>query len=83
MGHCVIALSYPVMQKHLLNANDPPLMSRVVVKPSKSTPILKIKLSQFWFPRVDVTTTRRTQTVMKLKLETKKYVSLSLDFDTN
>ena len=66
------------MREHLLNAGDPLLMSLVVVKPLKETPIRRTRPLQFPFRKA-----RWAQTAMDLKLETMRYISLGLDFGTN
>jgi hypothetical protein len=84
MGHHVVTSFFLVMQKCLLNASDPPLMTRMAsAMLFKLIPIWRTRPSRFLFPTVDVMTTHRTQTAMKLKSEMKRYGSLSLDFGTN
>ena len=77
-GHCVIVLSNLVMHEHLLNADDLLLMSLVVAKPLKETPIQRTRPLQFPFWKACW-----AQTAMDLKLETMRYISLGLDFGTN
>jgi hypothetical protein len=72
MGCPVVASFYPEMQKHLLNASDPPPMTHMAMS-FKLTLILKIKLSQFLFLRVDTMMTRRTRAAMILISEMKRY----------
>ena len=71
MESLVVALSYPVMRKHLLNASDILLMSHAA-KPSIA--MQKTKPSQYLFPAVGAMTSHRTRLAMILKLGTKRYV---------
>ena len=78
MGCHVVVLSNLVMHEHLLNTGDLLLMSLMVVKPLKETPIWRTRPSQFLFWKAC-----QAQTAMDLKLEMMRYVSLGLDFGTN
>ena len=70
------------MQKCLLNASDPPPMSRAAMS-FKLTPIPKIKLSQFLFLKLDLMMTHQIWTAMILISEMKRYEEVFLDFDIN